>query len=278
MEPVHSGQKSSPTSTRVEQPVQWDGKKRETKDLKTTSDTAEVDPNKETRREENKSRNQTRRHRSAYHIWTNPWQKRIRRLRAELGDELKRLLAKNPAGMETNRDEERTRAKCGICEQEPRDKKGKEAPAKKRPRRSTGKCQRNLLEPARPAHGLLQRLTRCPHEMNHREGSSGEEGGGMARHHGNSNAKQDTTKKKFLDDGNSTRRAADAKDSGYLKAVLERKNTGKDVAGSQKRDRQEGQQKSKGEIRFPTPVRMETEIREAADSNASKRRPEKEDG
>lgn len=244
METAHSGQKSRPASTRLEQPVQWDGKKSETKDSKRTWDTAEVDPNKETRREENKSWNQTCRHRSADYIWTNPRQKRIRRLRAELGDELKRLLAKNPAGMETNRDEERARAKCGVCEQEARDKKGEEAPAKKRPRRSTGKRQRNLLEPAQPAHGLLQRLTRCPHKMNPCESGGGEEGGGVARHHGNSNAKQDTAKKKFLDDRNNTRRAADTKESGYLKVVLERKYTAKDVAGSQKHDRQESQKKS----------------------------------
>lgn len=124
MDSAHSKQKSSPASTRVEQLVQCGGKKSETKDSRRAWDTAEVNPDKETCCKKNKSRNEARRHRPTDHIGTNPWQKSIRRLRAEAGDELERLLAQNPAGMETNRKEERSRALCGISEEKPRDKKG----------------------------------------------------------------------------------------------------------------------------------------------------------
>ena len=124
MESPQSKQKSSPASTRVEQLVQCGGKKSETKDSRRAWDTAEVNPDKEACCKKNKSRNEARRHRPTDHIGTNPWQESIRRLRAEAGDDLERLLAQNPAGMETNRKEERSRALCGISEEKPRDKKG----------------------------------------------------------------------------------------------------------------------------------------------------------
>lgn len=276
MAAAHSPQKSFPVSTRLEQPAQCDGKKREKKSRAARVTTKE-NPNKDRGGKKDKCRNEPGRHRTADNIWPHPWQEGTRRLGAELGDKLEGLLAKNPPRMETDWKEQRARAQSGICEQHPRDQKRKKTPPKKRPRGRTGESERDLLESTEPTHRSIQRLAGCPHEVDNRKRDGRQECCGMARHHGNRDAKQDASKQKLLERGNRARRGADAKESRDLKVVFKRKNPAQDITCPQEDDRQESQEESVGEVAFPKTVRLKSDVAKTANPNASKGRPKQDD-
>lgn len=130
---------------------------------------AKVKPNKNPGRKKNESRNESGRHSPAHHIRTHPWQKDIWRLGPEWCNELKGLLTKNPAGMESDGDKQRTGLKCGVSENKPSEEKRKKTPAQQWPWRRAGKGQRQLFESAEPPHWNLESLTRGAHEMNQGE-------------------------------------------------------------------------------------------------------------